>query len=158
MVRLVLVTIISNPQKTIQVANSNKLTMKDQLPFLALAAPTSLSLINPLAVGMAVGQSVPQVAVFLFNVDRLFFSIFAIKLLIGWDTCRIKGTRIGERIMPSTRQLLLAKHHWVRIERWHRNKSRIGNLAVPVFALKWDIISQANQLNSNVKCIRFSQF
>jgi hypothetical protein len=54
MVRLVLVTIISNPQKTIQVANSNKLTMKDQPPFLALAAPTSLSLINPLAVGMTV--------------------------------------------------------------------------------------------------------
>jgi hypothetical protein len=142
MVRLVLVTIISNPQRTIQVTNPNKLTMKDQPLFLALAAPTSLSLINPLAVGMTVG-AVPQVAVFLFHVDRLFFSIFAIKLLIGWDTCRIKGTRIGERIRPSTRQLLLVKHHWVRIERWHRNESRIGNLAVPVFSLKWDIISRA---------------
>lgn len=78
----------------------------------------------------------------LFDVNcLLFLSIFAIKLLNGWDTCRIKGTRIGGRIRPSTG---LAKHHWKRIDRRDsRNESWIGNLAVPVFALEWDIISRA---------------
>lgn len=131
MVRLVLVTIISNPQKTIQVANPNKLThVRPTTLFGICCANEPFAYQSPC--GGHDSRSGAARRCRLFNVDRLFFSIFAIKLLVGWDTCRIKGTRIGGRIRPSAGPLL-AKHHWVRIERWHRNESWMGNLAVPVF-------------------------
>ncbi len=72
------------------------------------------------------GRSAATSRCHLFDVNRLLF----------------QSARISRRIRPSAGRLLLAKHHWVRIERWHRNESRIGNLAVPVLALEWGNISR----------------